>query len=79
MSYGKSFSIKDIVSKIIKISGKKIKISFNKSKPTIKTTISLSNNLVKKKFGWHPKTKIDTGIKKSIIWWKNHNKRNKII
>ena len=77
VSYGKSFSIKDIVSKIIKISGKKIKISFNKSKPTIKTTISLSNNLVKKKFGWHPKTKIDTGIKKSIIWWKNHNKRIK--
>ena len=76
MSYGKSFSIKDIVSKIIKISGKKIKISFNKSKPTIKTTISLSNNLVKKNLVGIQKLKL-TQVSKKYYLVENHNKRIK--
>ena len=49
VSYGKSISIKEIVKKIIKVSNKKIKIVYNKSKPNIKTNISLSNNKVRKK------------------------------
>lgn len=77
VSYGRSLSIKDLVSKIIKISEKKIKIKFNKSKPTIKTTISLSNKLVKSKFNWEPETNIDSGIKKTIIWWKKNFNKNK--
>lgn len=69
VSYGKSISIKDLVKKIIKASNKNIQIIFNKSKPNIKTNISLSNNLVKKKFNWKPKIKIENGIKKTIDWY----------
>jgi len=72
VSYGKSISIKELVKKIIKISNKKIDIIYNKSKPNIKTNISLSNRLAQKKFNWKPKTNIEIGIKKTIEWYKKN-------
>ena len=72
VSYGKSISIRELVEKIIKVSNKKIEIIFNKNKPNIKTNISLSNMLVRRKFNWKPKTKIEIGIKKTIDWYKNN-------
>jgi nucleoside-diphosphate-sugar epimerase len=69
VSYGRSISVKELVKKVIKISNKKINIIYNKSKPNIKTNISLSNKLVKKKFNWKPKTNIENGIKKTIDWY----------
>jgi nucleoside-diphosphate-sugar epimerase len=69
VSYGRSISIKELVRKIINISNKKISIIFDITKPNIKTNISLSNNLVKKKFNWKPKTNIEIGIKKTIDWY----------
>ena len=76
MSYGRSISIEELVRKIINISNKKISIIFDITKPNIKTNISLSNNLVKKKFNWKPKTNIEIGIKKTIDWYiKNYKKK----
>lgn len=72
VSYGKSISIKELVKNIIKISNKKIDIIYNKSKPNIKTNISLSNRIVRKKFKWKPKTNIEIGIKKTIEWYKKN-------
>mgnify|MGYP005998393993 CR=1 FL=1 len=72
VSYGKSISIKELVKNIIKISNKKINITYNRSKPNIKTNISLSNRLVLKKFKWKPKTNIEIGIKKTIEWYKKN-------
>lgn len=72
VSYGKSISIRELVEKIIKVSNKKINIIFNKNKPNIKTNISLSNKLVKRKFNWKPKTNIEIGIKKTIDWYKKN-------
>ena len=72
VSYGNSISIRELVEKIIKVSNKKINIIFNKNKPNIKTNISLSNKLVKRKFNWKPKTNIEIGIKKTIDWYKKN-------
>ena len=72
VSYGKSISIRELVEKIIKVSNKKIDIIFNKNKPNIKTNITLSNKLVRRKFNWKPKTRIENGIKKTIKWYKNN-------
>ena len=68
--YGKSYSIEKIIKKIIKLSQKKIKIEYDLSKPTIKTSLSLNCELAKKELGWKRKTSLDVGILNTIKWWK---------
>ena len=56
--------------KIIKLSQKKIKIIYDTSKPTIKTSLSLNCKLAHKELGWKTKTTLDAGILNTIKWWK---------
>jgi len=69
---GIAISIKDLVEKIIYISGlNNKKISFDNSKPTVKTSVSLDCSLAKSMLNWEPQTSLDDGIKKTISWYKN--------
>jgi len=68
--YGKSYSIGQVIKKIIKISQKKIKITYDTSKPTIKTSLSLDCKLAYKEIGWKRKFNLDKGISNTIKWWK---------
>ena len=72
ISYGKSFSIKNIVGKIRKITRKNYNIFFDKRKPSIKINILIDNSKMVKKYGWKPKTSIDEGIKKTVYWYTNN-------
>jgi GDP-L-fucose synthase len=74
VSSGKSITIRSLVNKIIKISGKKIFVDYNLKKPTIKTDISLSSKKAFKIFKWKPTTSIDKGIKKTIDWYQRNIK-----
>ncbi|RLF34685.1 MAG: hypothetical protein DRM99_06100 [Thermoplasmata archaeon] len=67
---GYSISIKDLVQKIIKYSGKKLEIEYDLSKPTIKTKLCLDTSKAKKLLGWTPKISLDEGIKRTIDWYK---------
>ena len=71
---GKSISIKNLVKKIIKASGKKITINFDLNKPNIPTFLSVNCELAKKKLGWKPKIQLDKGIDLTISWWKKNFK-----
>lgn len=71
---GKSISVKDLVSKIIKVSGKKIVVKFDRTKPTIATKLVLNINKAKKKFGWSPKISLDEGINKTLSWYRENVK-----
>lgn len=71
---GKSISVKDLVSKIIKISGKKLLVKFDRTKPTIATKLVLNINKAKKKFGWSPKISLDEGINKTLNWYRENVK-----
>ena len=66
--YGSSISIKDLVNKIISISGRKLTIEHDLSQPTIKTSISLDCSKAKQDLGWTPKTSLDSGILKTLSW-----------
>jgi len=68
---GSAVAIKDFVLKIVKASGKKLKIKYDLSKPTIKTSISVDSSLAEKKIGWSPKVDLDEGIASTIRWWKD--------
>src|SRR3989344_8390425 len=72
--YGSSISVKELVEKIVKHSGKNLKSEHDLSKPSIKTKICLDSTKAKEIFGWAPKTTLDEGIKKTIEWYKEYYK-----
>tara|TARA_B110000008_G_C16619323_1_gene423813 strand:- start:157 stop:627 length:471 start_codon:yes stop_codon:yes gene_type:complete len=72
---GEPITVKELCEKIIKLSGKDIKIQFNKAKPTIPFNMFLNTAKAKKELGWSPKTKIDNGVIKTLKWWKNNVKK----
>jgi GDP-L-fucose synthase len=72
--YGKSFSIKELISKIIFFSKKDKKIIFDKFKPTIQTFVCLNSGLAFRELKWKKKINIDEGIQSTIKWYnKNYN------
>ena len=64
--------------KKIKI-GKKVKIKFVKDRPGHDFRYALNSNKIKTKLKWKPKTKLSTGILKTVNWYlNNHSYLNNI-
>jgi len=70
--YGKAYSVLTIIKKIIKASGKKIKINFDLSKPSIKTSLSLDCKKAGKELKWKRRTFLNEGIAKTLTWYKKN-------
>ena len=73
-SFGRSYSVINYLEKIIKISGKDLKVKKLKGKKSIKVNISVSSSKAKKIIKWSPKNSIDKGLKKTINWFLNNEK-----
>lgn len=71
---GRSVSVKDLVSKVISISGKRLTTEHDLTKPNIPTKICLDITKAKTVFGWEPKTTLAEGINKTIEWYKANYK-----
>ena len=71
---GKAVTIKQLCNLMVKISKKPLKINFNKNKPTIAFDMYLNCSKAKKELGWEPKIEIESGIKKTLSWWKENIK-----
>lgn len=67
---GLGHSVKKILNYIVKNLNNKLKIKFQNKANSPKFLIT--NNNLAKKFKWHPKTKINTGLKDYIIWFKKN-------
>jgi GDP-L-fucose synthase len=72
VGYGKSFSVKQIVEKIINISEKNVTMVHDLTKPSINTKLALISEKAKKDLGWERTTTLDEGIKKTIQWYRNN-------
>jgi len=72
---GESYSVREIVEKIITYSGKNLSISHDLSKPSINTKLALNSHKAYVELGWEPKHNLDAGIKKTIEWY-NKNVEN---
>ena len=70
----RNISIKNLAKKIIKHSGKKINLEFDLSKKSLKNSVKINISKSKKEIGWTPKINIDSGIKKTLIWYKDNYK-----
>ncbi|HVE43858.1 MAG TPA: NAD(P)-dependent oxidoreductase [Gammaproteobacteria bacterium] len=67
---GQAIPIKTLVEKIVGYSGKSLQIEHDLSQPTIKTSLFLDCTLAKTELGWAPRTDLDSGIQKTLTWWR---------
>jgi nucleoside-diphosphate-sugar epimerase len=70
--YGEALKIKDLVRKIVEISGRPLRIEFDASQPSIYTSVFLDCSKAKRALGWERTTSLDVGIEKTIAWWRSH-------
>lgn len=68
-------SIKDLIQKIIKITGKKTKVTFDKSKPDGSPRRNSDNTLAKSKIGFEAKVSLDEGLRRTIEWYQRNVKK----
>jgi len=69
---GLGVRVRDLVAKIIALSGEALEMDFDLTKPTIKTNICLDCSKAKKDLGWTAKTSLEKGIEKTIAWWRQN-------
>jgi len=69
---GKALSIKDLVNKVVKASGKPLEINHDLLQPSIKTSLFLDCTFAEKELGWKPQITIDDGIQRTIEWWSDN-------
>lgn len=68
-------SITKLVEKVIKLSGKNLKIIYDPKGPSIGTMISIDSSKARQKFSWQPLVKIDEGVKKTLEWYMDNRNR----
>lgn len=70
---GTSVSIKELVGKIIKYSGRNLQIEYDTSKPVIGFKLRINSDRAKSLYQWHPEVSLDEGIKKTLFWYQNND------
>jgi len=69
---GEAVTIKELVEKAVRISGKNLEIVYDPNGPTIGTKIRTSIDKAKEKFGWEPRVSLDEGIARTIEWYRQN-------
>jgi len=70
---GSELSIKDLVKKIVGLTGFKGKVTWDQSHPDGQPRRCLDTSLAKKEFGFKANVKLDDGLKRTIDWYKGQN------
>lgn len=63
-------SIKYLIEQIVKLSGKKVKIDFDISRPDGSPRRNSNNAKAKEKIGFVARTKLQEGLRKTMLWYK---------
>ncbi len=69
---GEKVSIKNLVSEVVRASGKNVNIKHALTQPTIAPSFYLDNGLATRELGWFPKTSLAAGIKRTVAWWREY-------
>jgi len=70
-------TIKELVKKIVDLSGKKSQVVFDTSKPDGSPRRNSDNRKAKEKLNFIPKYNLDNGLRKTVEWYKNEFNLNK--
>lgn len=65
-------SVRDLVEKVMKISGKRLGIEFDSAAPTVKVKVVLNTEKARTKYKWGPKVPLDEGIRRTLGWYKEN-------
>jgi nucleoside-diphosphate-sugar epimerase len=69
---GHAICVKDLVRKIIALSGRKLGIRFNAAKPVVNTSLCLDCTRAQQQLGWVPRISLDEGIRRTLAWYREH-------
>lgn len=69
-------SIKQLIEKILKITGEKAKVTFDKTKPDGSPRRNSDNKKAKGKIGFTAKIPLDEGLTRTIAWYKEYGRKN---
>lgn len=67
---GEAVAIRELVARIVALSGKSLTIDHDLSQPTIQTSLSLDCSRAKAELGWSPAVSLDDGIRRTLQWWR---------
>jgi nucleoside-diphosphate-sugar epimerase len=70
IGYGEAFPIKEVVRRIIAASGQDLKIEFDRTKPTLKTSLFLDCSRAQAALEWKPTTNFNEGIRTTLEWYR---------
>ena len=65
-------SVRSVVERIIKASGKSVAINNDLTMPTIQTSLCLDCTRAKEELGWSPEVSLDHGIALTMDWWRRN-------
>ncbi len=75
---GKVVSVKELVKNMIKLSGRRLRIDFDRNQPTIKTSICLDSAYAGEIYGWEPQVDLSDGIAMTLDWYRRNQNQIQI-
>ena len=72
---GSAISITALARKMIQVSGKRLTIAYDNSRPSIDTKLTLDISKVREKFGWQPYISLDKGIRETLEWFSDQREK----
>ncbi len=69
---GTSVSIRDLVHRVVAASGRDLRIEYDTSKPSIKTSLCLDCGRAWRELGWRPEVDLDEGIRRTMAWYRDN-------
>lgn len=72
---GRAVTVRELVEKIIELSGRDLSVEFDPSKPTIPFSLAVDAGKAREKYGWAPKVSLEEGIRKTLEWYRAHYMR----
>ena len=69
---GQPVSVRELVEKVIKHSGKTLRIEHDLSQPSIPFNLVVDFSKASQLLGWQPRVMIDEGIRDTLAWWREN-------
>ncbi|GFO68513.1 hypothetical protein GMLC_20920 [Geomonas limicola] len=67
---GVAVTVRDLVQAVVRLSGRRLTIEHDLSKPSIPTTIVLDAQKAQQELGWSPEVPLETGIVETLAWYR---------
>jgi nucleoside-diphosphate-sugar epimerase len=70
VSAGHALKVKELVARIVRASGRDLRLELDPAGPTISTSLALDNHRAKELFDWEPRVSFDDGVRRTLDWWR---------